>query len=192
MGLLNLWRIARLSFLGHACVKSLLVLLRRHLLSHVSLGNILARIIVVLSRSFSNGKVLSHTRLKNCNRLTLLESGLELDLSRNALKVFLLRFRGLYYRQVKLWMSAHEFLWCLNFLLDEGLMAIHHFSKNILVRINHRLLTIVDAYETRPALGLVILTMGWPLHLFQGWPNPISLLGFLDFIITYWFCHLPF
>ena len=65
-------------------------------------------------------------------------------------------------------MSAHEFLWCLNFLLDEGLMAIHHFSKNILVRINHRLLTIVDAYETRPALGLVILAMGWPLHLFQG------------------------
>ena len=89
-------------------------------------------------------------------------------------------------------MSVHEFLWRLNFLLDEGLMAIHHFSKNILVRIDHRLLTIVDAYETRPALGVVILTVCWPLHLFQGRPNSISLLGFLDFIITYWFCHLPF
>ena len=192
MGLLNLWWIARLSFLCHACVKSLLVLLRWHLLSHVSLGNILARIIVVLSRSFSNGKVLAHTGLKNCNRLTLLKSGLELDLSRNALKVFLLSFRGLYYRQVKLWMSVHEFLRCFNFLLHERFMTIHHFPKYILVRINHRLLTIVNAHETGSALGLVILSMWRSLHLFQGWPNPISLLGFLDFIITYRFRDFPF
>jgi len=192
MGLLNLGWIGCLSFLCHACIESLGVLLRRHLLSHVSLGNILAWVIFVLGRSFSNSKVLAHTRLKNRDWLTLLESGLELDLSRNALKVFLLRFGCLYYRKVELRMSVYEFLWCLNFLFHERLVAADHFSKYILIRIDHSLLTIVNAHETRPALGLVVLHMWRPLHLLQWRANPISLLRFISFVIAYWFCHFSF
>ena len=136
-------------------------------MSYVPLGDILAWVIIVLGRCFSNSKVLAHTRLKNRDRLTLLKSRLELDLSRNALKVFLLRFWCLYYRQVELRMPVHEFLWCLNVLFYERLVTTDHFSKYVLVRIDHGLLTIINAHETRPALGLVILNVRRPLHLFE-------------------------
>jgi hypothetical protein len=120
VSLFNLRWIGRLSFLLHlSSVYLRMMFLWRHLLPHVTLRHILTLVIIIfiLWRCFSNSKVLTHTRLQNCNRLTLLQCGFKLNLSRDALKVFLLRLGCLNYRQVQFRVSVHELLRCFDILI---------------------------------------------------------------------------
>ena len=190
MRLLSLRRIRILSFLLKTVI--LLMLLRRQLLSHITLRDVLALIlliIIILWWRFANSKVLSHAWLQNRDRLTLLQSRFELKLGWDALKVLLLSLGRLDDGQVKFLMTVQELLRRIDVLFQERFISVHHFSEYVLFDV----LLIFYAYEAWPALWVVILCrLLWPSYWFDGWSNPVSLLCICNFIITNGFCHFSF